>query len=122
MRRVLLSLVLAAGCSGVTTEPAVATVSVRVRDDGGQAAGVNQVMVTLPNGASSAYRTANDGTLTIRLSEAGTVTVRVVPRAQFVGGTPGLAKTLTLEAGSTALLNVTVYRQTGGIDYTMPGI
>jgi hypothetical protein len=119
----LLTLVLAAGCAGsASTDPSVATLSVRIRDDGGKAAGVNQVMVTTPSGVSVAYRTANDGTLTVRLQEAGTVTVRVVPRAQFVGGTPGLAKTLTVEAGSTAQVNVTVYRQAGGIDYTMPGI
>ncbi|MBY0492513.1 MAG: hypothetical protein K2R93_21940 [Gemmatimonadaceae bacterium] len=123
MRRVLLSLLLAAGCAGgATTEPAVATLSVRVRDDGGKAAGVNQVQVTTPDGVSTTYRTAANGQLTVRLREAGAVSIRVVPRAQFVGSTPGLARTITIDEGRTEVIDVTVYRLAGGIDYTPTGI
>ena len=111
MRRIVMGLLLAVGCAGgATTAPAVATVSLRIRDDGGKSAGVNQVLVTSPSGVNTSYRSGNDGTLTIQLQEAGTVTVRVVPRAQFVGGTPGLARTVTLNEGSSQLLDITVYR------------
>jgi hypothetical protein len=123
MRRVLFSLLMAMGCAGgATTEPAVATVAVRIRDDAGKAAGVHQVVVTTPSGASASYRSAADGTLTIRLQETGTVTLRVVPRAQFVGGTPGLARTVTVDEGRTARVDVTVYRLGGPIDFTPTGI
>ena len=89
MRRVLLSVMLAVGCAGgATTDPAAATVAVRIRDDGGKAAGVNQVMVTTPSGVSTSYRSDANGALTIRLQEAGTVTV---------------------------------YRMSGGIDFTPTG-
>lgn len=110
-----MGLLLAVGCAGgATTAPAVATVSLRIRDDGGKAAGVNQVLVTSPSGINTSYRTRNDGTLTIQLQEAGTLTVRVVPRAQFAGGTPGLARTVTLNEGSSQLLDITVYRSGEG--------
>ncbi len=115
MRRIVMGLLLAVGCAGgATTAPAVATVSLRIRDDGGKSAGVNQVLVTSPSGVNTSYRSGNDGTLTIQLQEAGTVTVRVVPRAQFVGGTPGLARTVTLNEGSSQLLDITVYRSGEG--------
>ena len=110
-----MGLLLAVGCAGgATTASAVATVSLRIRDDGGKAAGVNQVLVTSPSGINTSYRTRNDGTLTIQLQEAGTLTVRVVPRAQFAGGTPGLARTVTLNEGSSQLLDITVYRSGEG--------
>ena len=54
--------------------------------------------------------TRGDGTVEIRVPEAGTYLVRVLPRAGYLGSTPALSKSVTVDYNGRAAVDFTVHR------------
>jgi hypothetical protein len=78
-------LICAAACDpGRATRSESTVIRVRLRDDAGAPAGVNQVIVTPSAGARVDARTLGDGTADIRVAGAGSFQVQVIPRAGYL--------------------------------------
>jgi hypothetical protein len=111
MRRLILTLLVAGGiaCESSTgTESSV--ISVVVRDDRGAPVDRMPVSATLSSTRVDAS-TRGDGRAEIRVPEPGTYLVRVLPRAGYVGSTPALSKSVTVDDNVRATVDFTVHRE-----------
>jgi len=114
MRIVILGLLIASvsACgSGGPTSASGTVLEVRVMDDIG--APVNRMPITVTMSETSRIdgRTGSDGIADIRVGEAGTYEVRVIPRDGYLAGIEPLSKTVTVEANDAIVLTFTVHRQ-----------
>ena len=121
MRRlipILLSVGAIACESGTATRSSV--IDVVVRDDRGvpvERMPVSAILSTTRVDVS----TGSDGTAEIRVPDAGTYIVRVTPRAGYVGSTPGLEKSVAVDANGNAAVGFTVHREGVPVDWPPPG-
>jgi len=74
---------------------------------------VNRMPITVTMSETSRIdgRTGSDGIADIRVGEAGTYEVRVIPRDGYLAGVEPLSKTVTVEANDAIVLTFTVHRQ-----------
>lgn len=121
MRRLFPILLLAGGIaceSGTATRSTV--IDVVVRDDRGvpvERMPVSAIFSTTRVDVS----TRSDGTAEIRVPDGGTYLVRVTPRAGYIGSTPGLEKSVAVDANGKASVDFTVHREGVPIDRPPPG-
>lgn len=114
MRGVIRGLLIAgvsACSSGSPTSPQGPVLAVRVIDDAGAPVNRMPIAVRMFEATRIDGRTGIDGSADIRLSEAGTYEVRIIPRAGYVGGIEPLSKTVTVEANGSVSLTFTVHRE-----------
>ena len=98
-------------CAGQGTEVEATIINVVVRDDRGVP--VNRMPVSAiisPTGRVDAS-TRTDGTVQLRVPDGGIYVVRVTARAGYIGSTPDLIKSVSVDANATATVDFTVYRQ-----------
>ena len=110
MRRlipILLSVGAIACESGTATRSTV--IDVVVRDDRGVPVMRMPVSAMLSTTRVD-VSTGSDGTAEIRVPDAGTYLVRVTPRAGYVGSTPGLEKSVSVDTNDKAAVHFTVHR------------
>ena len=121
MRRLLAALLMLAGTacdSGTGVRSTV--ISVVVRDDRGVP--VERMPVTAILSTTRVdVSTGNDGTVDIRVQDAGTYLVRVTPRAGYIGSTPALSKNVTVDVNARVTVDFTVHRQGVPTDDPGPG-
>ena len=104
--------------SGTATQSTV--IGVVVRDDRGVPVERMPVTATLSTTRVD-VSTRSDGTAEIRVPEAGTYLVRVTPRAGYVGSTPGLEKSVAVDANGKTTVDFTVHRAGVPVDWPPPG-
>src|SRR5688500_12674206 len=85
------------GCDlGGSTGPYLPAIVVRVSDDRGAPADRMPVVVTLSSGRRIETRTGPGGAVRVRLPEAGTHRVTVIPRADYVSPSGALTRNVTV--------------------------
>ena len=106
-----LMIVTATACeSGAGPDAQSAVISVVVRDDRGVP--VNRMPVAAIFSTTRVdVSTGNDGTADIRVPDPGTYHIRVTPRAGYLGSTPALSKSVTVDANARVTVDFTVHRQ-----------
>jgi len=122
MRRIIFGLLVASASacsSGTPTSLLGPVLNVRVIDDIGAPVNRMPIKVTMSEASRIDGRTGNDGTADIRLTQAGTYEVRVIPRDGYLAGIEPLSKTVTVEANGTVTLTFTVHR--AGVSTADPG-
>lgn len=103
-------LAIGAGCAlDQGTGPAAMTISVRLRDDAGAAAGTNQIILTDAASTQANGRTRPDGTAEFKVARPGTYWVQVVPRAGYLSSS-ALRKEVTIAAPGNTVVEFTLYR------------
>ena len=109
MVALIISAVTACG-SGTGTDPQSPVITVVVRDDRGVPVERMPVMAILSTTRVN-VSTGRDGTADIRVPDAGTYLVQVTPRAGYVGSTPALSKSVTVDANGKTKVEFTVHRE-----------
>lgn len=98
-------------CAGQGTEVESTIINVLVRDDRGVT--VNRIPVSAILSPTSRVdaSTRTDGTVQLRVPDGGIYVVRVTARAGYIGSTPELIKSVSVDTNGTATVDFTVYRQ-----------
>lgn len=113
MRSVILGMLIAgasACSSGNATSPSGPVLEIRVVDDIGTPVSRMPIKVTMSEATPIAGTTGSDGTAGIRLIDAGTYNVRVIPREGYLAGPDPLSKSVTVEPNGSAALTFKVHR------------
>lgn len=114
MRRLVqlsLLMMLASCDAGRTTRPESPRLTVRVVDDRGIPVSRMPVRVMISSAEPLAASTNLDGRVDISVPVAGVYLVWVVPRIGYLGGTPGLSKSIAVTGAAVALVDFTVHRE-----------
>jgi hypothetical protein len=97
-----------AACADSTTNPQLAHVNVRLRNDAGQSAGRNLVVITRLSD-STKTQASIDGNGDIVLASGGAYEIRVIPRAGLYASAIQ-SRTVSASSGQRSFVEFTLYR------------